>query len=109
MSSVEGNLELLSHRGQLRAAIKEIGSGNSIWCSIPDEMLEQFKPLFDKRVIVEGLVNYRENGSAVSVTNVTQIRERKSSKSLLEYVGTSPNLTGGLSTDEFMDQIRGDD
>jgi len=108
-SSVEGRLELISHRGRLRASIKEYGTTTDVQCMFPDGMLEQIKHLFDRRVIAEGLVSYRENGTPISITDVTNLSERKSGRPLEDFIGAAPDLTGGLSTDDFMSKMRGYD
>lgn len=109
ISSVEGRLELISHRGKLRAAIKDLNNPqNSVSCSFGDDMVEQIKHLFDQRVLVEGLVSYRENGSPVSITQVSNIIPRISGKSLLDYIGAAPDFTGGADEDEYIGRMRDD-
>jgi hypothetical protein len=108
-ASVEGRLELISHRGILRAAIKEFDTNAVIQCTFPDAMLEKIKTMFDRRVVAEGLVSYRENGTPISITGVTRLIERKSGRPLEDFIGAAPDLTGGLTTDEFMSKIRGYD
>ena len=108
-SSVEGRLELISHRGRLRAAIKEHRTNISVQCVFPDEMLETIRPMFDRRVIAGGLVSYRGDGTPISITDITSLTERKTGRPLEDFIGAAPDLTGGLSTDDFMSKIRGHD
>jgi hypothetical protein len=109
ISSVEGRLELISHRGKLRAAIQDLTNPqNSVSCSFGDDMVEKIKHLFDKRVLAEGLVSYRENGTPISITQIRNIIERTSGKSLLDFIGAAPDFTGGQDEDEFMARIRDD-
>jgi hypothetical protein len=70
-------------------------------------MLEDMKDLFDKRVIVDGIVSYRENGEPISITKITSVVERKQSKPLKDFIGAAPDLTGGASSEEFIARIRG--
>jgi hypothetical protein len=104
-ASVQGKLELISHRGKLASAIRE--RGNAITCTFPDEMLERFKDLFDKNVIAEGMVSYRDDGTPISITEVSSIEEKPLGKSLIEFIGAAPDLTGGLSVDDFFSKMRG--
>jgi hypothetical protein len=104
-SSVQGILELISHRGRLGAAIRE--RNNAVTCTFPDQLLERFKDLFDKNVIAEGLVSYREDGTPISITEVSSIKEKPVGKSLLEFIGAAPDLTGGLPVDDFFSKMRG--
>lgn len=106
-SSIEGKLELISHRGRLRAAIKENLSGIVVQCIFPDEMIEEIKDLFDKKVVLEGQITYRENGEPISATRVSSVIERKPGRPLRDYIGAAPDLTGGVSSEEFIARIRG--
>lgn len=106
-SSVEGRLELISHRGKLRAAVKENVTDCVVQCTFSDELLDVIKELFDKRVVVEGLVNYRENGEPISITKVSSVTERKHGAPLRDFIGSAPDITGGVSSDEFIARLRG--
>lgn len=106
-SSVEGRLELISHRGKLRAAIKDSQTNISVQCTFPDEMVESMKHLFDKNVIAEGLVSYRGDGTPASITEISSVKEKSGGRPLIEFIGTAPNFTGDLSTEDFISKIRG--
>ena len=103
-SSIEGRLELISHRGKLGAAIRE--RRNAVQCTFPDEMLEKIKNLFDKIVVAEGLVSYRDDGTPISITDIKTLNEKKPGRDLLDFLGSAPDFTGGLSTEEFISKIR---
>ena len=70
-------------------------------------MLERIKDLFDKTVVAEGLVSYRDDGTPISITEISSVREKIGGKSLIEFVGTAPDFTGDLSTEDFISKIRG--
>src|SRR6266404_6228021 len=93
-SSIEGKLELISHRGKLRAAIKDSRTNRDVKCTIPDEMVEDMKRLFDRRVTAEGLVSYRDDGTPISITEISTLRGKKPDKSLLDYFGSAPDFAG---------------
>ena len=107
-SSIEGKLDLLSHRGKLQAVIKEHTTGHLIRCYFDETKLEMIKPLFDKRVMVEGMVNYRADGSPASITEIINIRERRVGRPLAEFIGAAPDFTGGEDITDFMARLRGD-
>jgi hypothetical protein len=72
-------------------------------------MVERIKPLFDARIVAEGMVNYRDDGTPISITDVTRLMAKGSGKPLDAFIGSAPDLTGGLSTEEFMSRLRGYD
>lgn len=107
-SSIEGKLDLLSHRGRLQAVIKEHTTGHLIHCYFDETKLEMVKPLFDKRVMAEGMVNYRADGTPASITDISNIRERRIGRPLAEFIGAAPDFTGGEDITDFMERLRGD-
>lgn len=107
-STVEGVLDLISHRHTLRAAITERGTGNIVQVKFPDELLEEVKRMFKKNVLAEGIVKYRADGTPVSVTLSAPPRERAKGRPLIEYLGAAPDIADGLSPEEFIERIRKD-
>lgn len=104
-STVEGDLEVISRRGGLRASLKEMNSNNLVSITFSEDMKEKVKGLWDKRVLVEGMVNYRSDGSAISVNDVDYIEERIPGPPLSTFIGAAPDLTGGLSDEEFIAEM----
>ena len=110
-SSVEGVLEMVSRRGKIvRAGLREHGTGTYVKCRLAAE--EWFDDLRDralwgKRVLVEGRVAYNEEGTPLSIVDVTSVVERESGPRIRDFRGSVPDLTGGLSTEEFIARVRG--
>jgi hypothetical protein len=106
-STVEGILELVAHpRGTFHAAIRELTTNNYVRCRFPPEFRDRLLPLFTKRVVVEGIVAYDDLGRPLSVTDVTDIYERVPGPSLSTLRGTVPDLTRGLTPEEFVSGMR---
>ena len=101
-------MDVVSVRGRLKASITEHNTRQIVKCSLSDDMFEAVKSVLKKRVVVEGMVTYREGGTPISISDVTLIRERKHGRNLDEFIGAAPNLTGGLDTEEFLEKLRGD-
>lgn len=72
-------------------------------------MIDEIKGLFDRRIVAEGVVHYREDGTPVSITSITSVRERRQGRPLEEFIGATPSLTGGLSPEEFLATVHGDE
>lgn len=111
-SSVEGVLEMVSCRGKtVMARIREHGTGAYVKCCLAaDEWFDELRDraLWGKRVLVEGRVAYDEEGKPLSIVDVTAVIERESGPRIRDFRGSVPNLTGGLSTEEFIARVRGD-
>ena len=111
-SSVEGVLEMVSRRGKtVRAGLREHGTGAYVKCRLDaDEWFDELRDgaLWGKRVLVEGRVAYDEEGTPLSIVDVTSVIERESGPRIRDFRGSVPDLTGGLSTEEFVARVRGD-
>lgn len=110
-SSVEGTLEMVSRRaGMVRAGLREVRTGRYVRCRfVASEWLETLRErqLWDRRVVVYGMVAYDDEGNPESVNEIDEVSERDTSISLLDFEGVAPALTGGLSAEDFMEQLRG--
>ncbi len=109
-SSVEGILEMVARRGEtVRAGLRENGTGTYVKCRLAaDEWFDDLRDraLWGKRVLVEGRVAYDEAGTPLSIVDVTSVLERESGPRIRDFRGSAPNLTGGLSTEEFIARVR---
>lgn len=109
-SSVEGVLELISHKGPtVRAGVREHRTNRYVQCSFSaEDWLEPLKDggYWDKRVVIEGRVAYNDDGEATSVVDVTRIDVREPGRPLREFEGSAPDLTGGVPTDDFVARLR---
>ena len=111
-SSVEGVLEMVARQGKtVMAGLHEHGTGAYVQCCLAaDEWFDELRDraLWGKRVLVEGRVAYDEAGTPLSIVDVTSVIERESGPRIGDFRGSTPNLTGGLSTEEFIARVRGD-
>lgn len=106
-SSVEGRLEMLSRTGSgYRLAVREHLSGRYVRCTFDDELLTKAKAFFDRRVVVEGLVAYDEDGLPLSVIQISDITPREVGGSLRDFRGAVPDLIDGMKIEEFIDEVR---
>ena len=68
VGSVEGRLQAIQDSGgSLKIKIKDPLYVKPIECSLPENMIEEALATFRKRVVITGLIQYRKNGSPVSI------------------------------------------
>ena len=106
-SSVEGTLDVISVHGRPFFVLYEHGSLNRVRCTFPDDWTEKIVKLLGKRVVVEGLVYYEHSGEPERLSKPTSIDivpEPESEISALR--GAVRGMTGGLSTYEYVQQLR---
>ena len=65
--SVEGRLQTLSERGELRFVVYDPLTDAPIKCLFSHELIEDVAKSFGRRVLVYGLIRYREDGTPNSV------------------------------------------
>lgn len=109
-STVEGFLDVIQVGGKYEFRLVEVGTQHHILCRYDRAMLEKVKDALEKRVIVEGMVRHKADGTPTRVTGVRSIwivPEPK--RSLDELHGSIPDLTGGLSASEHVRRMREDD
>ena len=111
-SSVDGVLEMVACQDEtIVAGLREHGTGAYVQCCLAaDEWFDELRDraLWGKRVLVEGRVAYAEEGTPLSIVDVISVVERESGPRIRDFRGSAPNLTGGLSTEEFIARVRGD-
>ncbi len=65
---VEGKLSVLSDHGEFQFLVTEPIRGQDVKCNITDDrLIDLAVQAFRKRVIVEGLIKYRKNGTPISI------------------------------------------
>lgn len=107
ITSIDGVLDLISVRGRPSFMIEEHGTGRRVRCVFPDEMMPSIKEALGNRAVVEGTVRFREDGSPVSITNITSLFIRPPApRPIEELAGSLPNFTGGLSPEDYIRQMR---
>lgn len=108
-SAVEGILDVISIRGNLKVFITEHGTGKIVRCSLSDQMFDEAKSKFGQRVVASGLVRYKLDGSPATMSEISGIAVRRSGGHLEEFIGAAPGITGDLSTAEFLEKMRPDE
>ena len=109
-SVVDGMLEIINIHGSPHFMLFEHGTGRRVRCSLSDERLKNVADSIGKRVVVEGLVKYREDGSPLSIRNVTSVHViTEPEYPLPEVRGSIPGLTGDLPSGEFVRRLRRSD
>jgi hypothetical protein len=109
-SSIEGTLEVISVHKRPFFVIYEHGEDYKIQCTFPDDWMTKVLPMLGKRVIVEGFVYYRQSGKPYQLTNPSSIEIVPEPKyDLLALRGSIPGLTKGLSSEEYVNQLREQD
>ena len=111
IGSVEGRLELASLPGEGRwFNVCHAVSGVAVKCELSKDMVDEFASNLGSRVLVSGLVSYNVAGDPISVA-VERIRafEEESSLPSIDYmIGLAPGITGELTTEEYIRELRGD-
>lgn len=106
-STVEGAIKSFNDRGGwTEARLIEIFTGRVVWLRLTDAQGDKVAPLYKRRVIVEGFVAYDPGGHPVSITGITRL-EPRTPHGLVESIGVSPNLSGGLPAEDFISRMKG--
>jgi len=110
-ASVEGVLEMVSHKGEaIIAGVREHRTRNYVRCLLTVEQwrddLRQ-RNLWDRRVLVYGAVAYDHEGIPLSIRDVTEIVERDTGLNIRDFQGAAPGILGNHEVDEFISRLRG--
>jgi hypothetical protein len=109
--SVEGMLETVSLRGRKpRFVVYQHITRKAVGCLFTrEEWLEKVKEALGRRVSVHGIVHYNAKGEPVRIglEGIRVLREREELPTTDEMAGSQPDLTGEMTTDEFIRSIRG--
>lgn len=109
VSELDGILEVLYGRGRPSFEISEHATNNKVRCALPDEFIEKALIAWRKRIIIEGVVRYRQNGTPISVSEITRLEIIPDPDHDIEELrGSIPGITGELSSGEFIQRLRGD-
>ena len=105
--SVDGRLDVISVRRRAFFVINEHAISNQIRCTFPDDWMDTVKNLLGERVIAEGSLRYRPDGSVSALTQPTEINlVTEPKRSLAELRGTLPGISGELSSADYVRQLR---
>ena len=109
IGSVEGRLELVSiHTRARRFNVYHAIANKAVRCNLPGDMEEQVIASLGKRVIVSGMVSYNLVGEPVKVEadRLRVLKEERELPSIADMLGMAPDITGDLSTEEYIRQLR---
>ncbi len=108
--SVDGQLDVISVRRRAYFVIYEHASRNQIRCTFPDDWMETVKELLGNRVVVEGNLRYRPDGSVSTLAQPTTIsRVPEPQRPLAGFRGALPGISGELSSADYVRQLRSGD
>lgn len=107
-SSIDGELDVISVRHRPSFVIYEHGTQHRINCSFPDEWMDRVKDYLGFRIIAEGYVRYRGDGVPISLSDPTSLERVNDPKEndISVYRGSLPGIAGGLSSYEYIRQLR---
>jgi hypothetical protein len=106
---VEGRLELVSiHVGARRFNVYHAITQKAIRCNLPTEIEDDVVRNLGRRVIVSGTVSYNERGEPISVDvhHFRPLKEENDLPSVADMLGMAPDITGNLTTEEYIRQLR---
>ena len=109
IGSVEGRLELVSiHVGARRFNVYHAITQKAIRCNLPTEIEDDVVRNLGRRVIVSGTVSYNERGEPISVDvhHFRPLKEENDLPSVADMLGMAPDITGNLTTEEYIRQLR---
>ncbi|MEU3494429.1 hypothetical protein ABZ747_13180 [Kitasatospora cineracea] len=109
-SSITGTLEVLEHRKDRppRAFVRSAGMSHAVRIEAREDQANMLRDAWGTHVLVEGLLKRNIVGQPVSLvlSSLEPVAERGSSVDPWELLGIDPDFTGGLSTAEYMKQVR---
>lgn len=111
IGSVEGKLELVSlHKGDRKFNVYHSITGKAVRCDLSLALEKEVIDALGRQVIVSGKVHRNLNGDPVrvAVERLRVLSENRQIPTLDELMGSIPDLTGNLSTEEFIRMIRDD-
>ena len=105
--AVDGELDMISVRRQAYFVIYEHGSNNQIRCTFPDDWMETVKDMLARRVIVEGNLRYRTDGTVRAMAEPSSINPvPEPRRTIIEFRGALPGISGELSSADYIKQLR---
>jgi hypothetical protein len=108
LGSVEGVMEAISIHGQPKFVVYQDGTNKAVTCAFSQTWLDSAKEALGRRVSVAGVVHWNRKDEPVRV-DVEDLRTMKSRGELppiVQLAGSVPDLTGDLTTEEYIRRIR---
>lgn len=109
LGAVEGTIETVSIHGGKRFVLYHSRTRKAVRCTFKDdEWLKRAADVLGRRVSVMGTVYSNARGEPVRVEaqSLRVLRTREELPTTRSLTRSDPDFTGGLSTDEFLRQIR---
>lgn len=113
IGSVEGKLEAISVHKRLAVVVYESLHGKAVTCEIRNaDLLPKIKESLDKRVMVTGIIsrNSKSEARKVIIERPEDFKVFGEDLKILPFRrlgGSDPDFTNGLTTDDFISNIRG--
>ncbi len=111
--AVSGILEALNiHGGKNKFIIYPIVGAKKIDCIFPNTLIDDAILAIKKYIELKGVVRYRKNAKFPYMINVEELEiypDEDELPDLFDLEGISPNVTGDLSVEEFIESIRHED
>jgi hypothetical protein len=110
LGAVEGTIETVSIHGGKRFVLYHSRTKKAVTCTFEDdEWLRQAADMLGRRVSVMGTVYFNARGEPVRVEarSLRLFRRPEELPTTQSLTRSDPNFTGGLSTEDFIQEIRG--
>ena len=106
--SVEGTVEMISIHKQPRFNVYHSITFHAVRCNLRQEDIERVRDNLGRRVVVSGLVSYntKDEPKSVMVEELEVIPKEEELPTIDEFVGSDPNYTGAMTTEEYIRSIR---
>ncbi len=108
--SVEGELGAVDLHGRLRTfTVWDDLHGQPIRCKFGAEHTAQVKELLKERVLVAGRISYFATGQARAIDAISELVPIRATGSppLNRFGGSIPDLLNGMTSEEYIDRLRG--
>ena len=106
--SVEGTLEMISIHKRPRFNVYHSITLRAVSCNLQEEDIERVRDALGRRVVVSGLVSYnvKDEPKSVMVEELEVIPREDELPTIDQFVGSDPNYTGDMTTEEYIRSIR---
>ena len=106
-SSVDGVLYLIAGGEKIvRASVHEHRTRARVFCTFPADWKPRLRDLWEERVVIEGMIAYSPDGKPRSLVEPLRITPRLPGPSLRALEGAAPDLSGDLSDDDYLTNLR---
>ena len=110
IGAIEGRLELALVSGKVHwFNVCHAITGNTVKCELSEGLVDEFASNLGRRVIVSGLVSYNATGEPISIAvdRIRAFKEENTLPSIDDMIGLAPDITGELTTEEYIRELRG--